>query len=235
MGITYETPEEKQALINGIKKDLAVKHNIENTDGNTLLDELAKTEFTRRETQASYTKGRQTLKELEAEKQFLMSEVQKGLNLSTVQNEELNKLKFEDPDKWRDTVHKLEVQAKEDFDKTITNGLGQAKSEASKNYELSRREEILKDFSEANPGFNLTDEKVLAQLPPVLVNQLANNEITFEDFLTKAQKFEVATKVTSTKVPNSGSDTLDKTSGGQEPSNTDVKKSVAEDYESIVL
>ena len=235
MGITYETPEQKKEIINNIKQDIAKKHNIENVEGNTLLDELAKTEFGRRETQASYTKSRQELKSLEAEKNFLMAQAQKSLNLSTVQNEELNILKFEDPDKWRDTVSKLENQAKEDFDRTITEGLGQARTEASKSYELSRREEKLKEFMEANPGFNLTDEKVLAQLPPALVNQLANSEITFEDFLTKAQKFDVAIKTTSAKVPDGGSDALDNVSGAQNPPKTELKKSVAEDYNNLVL
>ena len=185
MGITYETPEEKNAIINNIKAELATKHNIENTDGNPLLDELVKTEFGRREIQASYTKFRQEIKGLEAEKTFLMEQAQKGLNFTAVQNEELNKLKFEDPDKWRKTVSTLEFQVESEFNKTITDGLGQARTEASKMYELSRREEILKDFSEVNLDFNLTDQRVIDQLPPVLVNQLANNEITFEDFLTK--------------------------------------------------
>lgn len=235
MGITYETPEEKIAIIENIKKDIASKHSITDVDNNPLLDEMAKIEFGRRETQASFTKSRQELKALEAEKTFLMEQVQKGLNLSNVQNEELNRLKFEDPDKWKETVTKLEAQARDEFDRTITDGLGHARTEASKSYELARREEILREFSEANPGFNLTDEKVRDQLPPVLVNQLANGEITFEDFLSKAQKFDVATKKTNKDVPNGGSDKLDKVSGGQSPKNTDVRKSVAEDYENMVL
>jgi len=237
MGITYETPEQKQEIITNLTKEYAKKFNIpeDKINDNPILGELAKTEFGRRETQASYTKSRQELKATEAEKNFLMEQAQKSLNLSAVQNEELEKMKFEDPDKWRDTVSKLENQAKEDFDKTITEGLGQARTEASKSYELSRREEKLKEFMEANPEFNLNDEKVLAQLPPVLVNQLANSEITFEDFLTKAQKFDVATKTTSTKVPDGGSAALDNVTGAQTPPKTELKKSVAEDYNNLVL
>lgn len=235
MGITYETPEEKNEIIVGIKKDLAAKHGIEDTESNPLLDELAKTEFGRRETQASFTKSRQEVKGLEAEKNFLMEQAQKGLNLTAIQDEELQKLKFEDPDKWRDTVSKLESQHKAEFDRTITDGLGHARTEASKSYELSRREEILKDFSEANPGFNLSDERVREQLPPALVNQLANSEITFEDFLTKAQKFDVANKVASKQVPNGGSAALDNVTGGQTPPKGSMRQSVAEDYENLIL
>lgn len=235
MGITYETPEEKKEIMSTIKQSLAAKYKLDNTDDNPLLDELVNTEFSRRETQASFTKSRQEIKGLEAEKNFLMEQAQKGLNLSVTQNAELNKLKFEDPDKWKETVTKLEHDAKADFDRTISDGLGQVRSEASKSYELSRREEKLRDFSEANPGFNLTDEKVLAQLPPVLVNQLAEGKITFDDFLTKAQKFDVATKVTAQNIPDGGSDALDNLSGGAAPKVKDVNKTVAEDYENIVL
>ena len=235
MGITYETPEQKAEIINNIKAKLAEKHSITDVENNPLLDELAKTEFGRRETQASYTKSRQEIKSLEAEKTFLMEQAQKSLNLSAIQNDELNRLKFEDPEAWRQTIAKLENQAKSEFDQTISDGLGHARTEASRAYELSRREEILKEFSEANPGFNLTDEKVREQLPPVLVNQLANGEITFEDFLTKAQKFNVATKTTATSVPNGGSKVLDNIQGKQEPDKKDVRKSVAEDYENLVL
>lgn len=235
MGITFETPEEKKEIISNIKKEYAEKHGIADVENNPILDELAKTEFNRRETQASYTKARQDLTATQAEKDFLLVETQKGLNLSAIQNEELEKLKFNDPDRWKDTVTKLESQAKSDFDKTITDGLGHARSEASKNYELSRREEILKDFSLANPDFNLTDEVVREQLPPRLVNQLANGELAFGDFLTKAQIFITSPKKTDTKTPDSGSKTLDNLQGKGEPDRNAVNKEIADQYENLTL
>lgn len=191
MGITYETPEEKNALISGIRQDLAKKHGIEDTEDNVLLDELAKTEFSRRETQASFTKGQQTLKTVEAEKSFLYEKLEKSLDLSVAQDEKLQELKHEDPDKYIETVGKLKKQKKEEFDATITEGLSHAGSEASKNFALSRREEIYKEFSEANPEVNITDQVVRDQLPPVLLVQLANNEISFEDFLETAKRYVV--------------------------------------------
>lgn len=235
MGTTFETPEQKKELILNIKKDYATKHGIENIENNPILDELATTEFNRRETQASYTRTRQELTATTAEKDFLFVETQKGLNLSAIQNEELDKLKFSDPDKWKTTVTTLESQAKNDFDKTITDGLGHARSEASKNYELGRREEILKDFSLANPDFNLTDEVVREQLPPVLVNQLANGELAFGDFLTKAQTFIKAPKKTSTETPGSGSKVIDNLQGKGEPDKGAVNKEIANQYENLIL
>lgn len=235
MGTTYETPEEKQAIMADIKTTLAEKHGIEDIDNNTLLDELVKTEFSRRETQASFTKGQQKLKEVEAEKDFLFNKLQSDLDLSVAQDEELQKLKYEDPDQWMETLQKLKSQKKSEFDTTITEGLSHASSEASKNFALSRREEILKEFSEANPDINLTDSVVRDQLPPVLVNQLANGELAFGDFLEKAKKFIVAPKTTAAKVKEDIKDPVGKMNGVNKLPKDKVQKSIRDDYANMTF
>jgi len=229
MGITYETPEQKQELIQGIKKQIAEKHGIKDTENNALLDELAKTEFGRRETQASFTERSQRLKEVEAEKTFLHEQLQKGLNLSLAQNEELEELKMNDPDTWRRKVDELEKSKKSEFDNIISEGLSQVRSEASKNHVQSTREEILKNFSETNSDINLLDGQVLDQLPPRMINQLVDGEISEEDFRKRAQSLLVG-GATFKQPPEGSKDKLGNTRGSQRPGKEAVKQSVAESY-----
>lgn len=235
MGITYETPEQKQVLLDTIKNDMAKKHNIETVENNPLLDELAKTELSRRETQASYTRGQQALKEVEAQKGFLYEKLQSDLDLSIRQNEELETLKFEDPDKWLATLDTLKTKAKSDFDATISEGLSHVSSEASKNFALSTREEILKNFSEANPEVNLLDQSVRDQIPPVLLTQLESGVISSGDFLEKAKNFVIGNVNTAKKLDKDLKDNFKDLKGKQKLDSDDIKKDIFATYDTMTF
>lgn len=138
----------------------------------------------RRDTQAAYTRGQQELKLLKAEKEALEHQLSK-LNLSVEQNEELEELKYKDPEAWRNKINQLEQEAVV----AAQQKLAEVTAEARKRAELERRAQILQEYNAEHPEVPITDEVIAYDIPPRITRKLESGDITFEEFLEEARAF----------------------------------------------
>ena len=159
----------------------------------------ARAEKRRRDTQAAYTKAQQEAIRLKKEKEVLENliaeELEKSLDLSKEQREELEELKAVDPDEWRKRLNEIEKEQKTLRKKKLEELKKQAAEKAAEEWEYERRLQIIEEFMEKHPEIDFTKEEILDEIPPKYIKELENNKITFEEFLQKAYNFLVATKV----------------------------------------
>lgn len=143
-----------------------------------------------KDTQKSYTQSQQKNSELEAVNKFLKEQLDKQkipLNITPEQEDELEQLKFSDPDAWKSKLDVIEKKSAKDREKSL--------AKAKFDSEISKRESILKEFIDKHPNFVINDKIIANQLPASYANELHNSKITFEAFLEKARKFLGAKKV----------------------------------------
>lgn len=184
-----------------------------------------------RDTQAAFTQSRQSQKVLEAEKATLLSKVtgKIELNLTTEQAEELEELKFSDPEAWRNKINKLETAARAKTAQDLEDELKQVSTSSLANEELERRAEILEEFNRANPGFQLTDDIIANDIPPRIVMKLETGKISFEAFLQECYDYSKTGKVVKQEEtmdqPN-----LSKVGGGSKPDKNAVKEDIILSY-----
>lgn len=168
-----------------------------------------------RDTQNSFHRVNKKAKELETINSKLTSHLVDNatLHLSNEQKEELEGLKIQDPDKWREKLNEYETEAR----KILTQKVSEFTTEGQVVSELEERKIKLAAFTESTK-IELTDDIIQNELPAAYSRQLEKGEITFDEFLTKAQKFLTKGKVIqgSTEDPDKTTN-LGKLAGGPEP------------------
>jgi len=184
-------------------------------------------EIRRRETQSSFTKNQQALKTLEAENTALASNWQKDAvaNISPADKAQLDELKVQDPEAWRQKIGALEEANNASFVEKRQN----ISKEASQLTELEQREADLASFNEANPDFAITDDVIENDIPPRITNKLKSGEISLAEFLEVAKKYiETPKTVQKTIVENEPN--FAKARGSQSPSDEAMKQQSSDDY-----
>lgn len=196
----------------------------------------ATAEQRRRDTQAEFTKSRQKQAALEAEKTELLKQVSSNIKveLSDEQVEELEELKFSDPDAWRRKLNTYEAKAQSERAKEVDERLKEVSAKGTETAELERRKHVLQEFQIANPGLVLNDDIIANDIPPRITKQLQDNEITFEDFLQEAHNYLETGKVVATTEKTLGQPNLSKAGGGDIPSDDAVKHEANKSYETEV-
>ena len=187
----------------------------------------AKLEKQRRDTQSSYTKAQQRAKQLEAENNKLAEKWQEDAlkNLSIADQAEMEELKLQDPDAWREKMNELEEEQRNKF----TERRQSVSQEAQQLTELELREQQLEEFNKANPDFQITDDVIDNDIPPRLTKQLENGDITFDEFLNKAKDYVQKPKaIKGAQAPNDPN--LGEAAGGHKPSEQARKKQMSNDY-----
>lgn len=147
----------------------------------------AVSEKRRRDAQSALGKTQHQLKTTKAEADALRNRL-KGkatITLTTAEQEELEELKFSDPDAWRVKMNELEQRATQEAE----NELQLTSEEVTLNAEVDRREELLTQFIEANPELELTDDVIFNEIPPRITNKLKSGELEFEAFLDEAKEY----------------------------------------------
>lgn len=183
----------------------------------------------RRDTQAAYTRGQQELKMLKAEREALEKQIG-TLNLTVKQDEELEDLKFKDPDAWRQRINELEQEAVASRQQAIS----QATAEARRQAELERRAQVLQEFNAEHPELQITDEVIANDIPPRITNKLERGEVTFEEFLEEAKSYlETPKKVASGETPPPEPD-LGKVGGRDTASEQAVSEDIVASYQNEV-
>lgn len=174
----------------------------------------------RRDTQSEFTKTSQKAKALEAENTALKKRAigNVKIDLTPELKEELEELKFSDPEEWRKRMNKLEQEAFSKHKKELDDEMGQVSTEILNKEELGRREEVLKEFIKSHEGFKLNDDILANDIPPRFTKRLETGEISFETFLQEVYDYTKTGKVVKQedvlKQPNlskvGGSTTLEK-------------------------
>lgn len=147
-----------------------------------------------KDTQAAYTKARQEVAALKAKNAALeKAMVQQGVQLDPEVAEELEQLKYQDPEAWRQKLNAIEnAKAKE-----VT-------SEITRQAEVARRKEVLAEWNQQNQDAQITDYIVKNVLPSGLTNKLKNSEVSFEGFLAEASNFLRQVKIGTGNSPKAG-------------------------------
>lgn len=138
-----------------------------------------------KDTQAAYTKARQEIAALKTKAAALEAEIQeKGYTLDPDVADELEALKYSDPEAWRQRLNALESQRAKDIDSKI-----------AAEVEIERRTQLLKEYNDANPEYPLNDYVAQNVLPGSFMRRLDAGEITFEGFIAEASDYLKRVKV----------------------------------------
>jgi hypothetical protein len=168
-----------------------------------------------RDTQSAYTKTKEQLKTLEAERNALKEELEKlyspTAELSEQEKLELEELKITNPDQWYKRMRALE----EASSKKIDEKLNEVTTKTKEQIIAEQRELALEEFNKTN-DVKLTKENLEFDIPPRWHKQLQDGEITFEELLSKAAKFLGAPKKVKTEEAPQTTD-LNKLGGSQAP------------------
>lgn len=138
-----------------------------------------------KDTQASYTKGQQKNKELEAQLKVFQDQLTLSSGADTPEMEEL---KMSNPDEWYNRRRAMELEAQKSF----KDKLDKASLEAIQAQTKLDNEALLNDFKERNPG--ITDE-LINDVPYRIHSKLQSGEISFGDFLSEVEEYYNTNKV----------------------------------------
>lgn len=190
----------------------------------------------RRDTQSEYTRISQSKKALEAENKVLKNKVigDVKLELTPEQTEELENLKFEDPDAWRKKVNRYELEAIDKHTKAVNEEVTKFSSEELEKDELERRKTVLVEFNQANPDFQLNDDVIQNDIPPRITKKLETGKVTFEEFLKEVYDYTKTGKVVKQEeTPNQPN--LSKMAGGDKPDANAVKEDIIMSYKKEIF
>lgn len=185
----------------------------------------------RRDTQSEYTKLAKDVKTLSVENNVLKQKVKGEVNLELTkeQAEELDDLKFSDPEAWRKKMNKLERDAAAKRDADITAELGKLSTETLAKDELERRKDVLNDFNSAHPDFQIDDDVLANDIPPRFLKKLETGQVSFEAFLNEVYEYSKTGKVikqeSTLDQPNLG-----KVGGSTRPDKHAVKEDIITSY-----
>lgn len=181
----------------------------------------------RRDTQAAYGKSQQEQKRLQAENQQLEAAWAADVTstLTEEQREELNTLKHEDPDAWRQKLNEIEQSNGEAFKEKRA----EISKKAAGETELEFRERAMVEFQEANPEITLNDDVIANDLPPRFLKKLEAGESTFEEFLADCKNYLTKGKVIKKEDPVDDI-SLSKAPGGAKPEESAINKEIVSSY-----
>lgn len=187
-----------------------------------------KAEIRRRDTQASFTKGQQRVKALEAENEKLATSWESDAvsKLSNIEQAKLEELKVQDPDAWRAEIATIEEGKRTKF-KEKRQAISQ---EASNMTELDRRTAQLEQFNIDNPTLAITDDVISNDIPPRITKKLEDGKVTFEEFLGEVKNYLGKTKKIDTGDPAPNEPDFKSARGSGKPSKEAVHKQNSNDY-----
>ena len=201
-----------------------------------------KVEQRRRNSNSEYSKERASREKVEAENKALkeqMAKLVKPKGLSKEQQDELEELKFSDPDKWFERKVALENANSSETNDIVSKAYETASQEANVMYEQNvnqRREksldELLQSHNIANPDKPLDMNMLNLNVPPILVNRFHNGEVDAEGFLASVSKYLYAsTTVSNESVPSQPN--LSNVTGSDAPSEKASEMSLEQLYSGI--
>ena len=192
----------------------------------------AKLEKRRRDTESALGKTRQQLKAEETIRKTLEQRVAErvDIDMTAEDKEQLESLKYDDPDAWRKKMNQLEQKATT----TLREELDGLSSEASQQAEMERRAQVLEQFNAEHSDVQIDDDALANDIPPRIVKKLESGQVTFEEFLQESYKFlSTPKKIKDDKLeaqPNLGS-----AGGGSNPAADAIAQDAANSYQNEVF
>jgi SMC interacting uncharacterized protein involved in chromosome segregation len=157
------------------------------------------------------------VKRLKTEREALAQQLEKVVAPKVEVPEEIEELKYSDPETWRKEINRLESEALEKSKTERREILDTVTSEAAAQFELDSRKALLETFQSENPDLKIDDDVLAHDVPPRISRKLDNGEVTFEQFLNEVKKFlttnKVVVKPEHEELPN-----LNNVGGGVTPS-----------------
>lgn len=190
----------------------------------------------RRDTQAGFTKTSQELKAVKKENSVLLKKAIETakVDLTKEQQEELEDLKFSDPEAYRKKMNAYEADAVAKRKKELEEEVKNVSSSSLDEDEIERRKTVLAEFLEANPGFELDDDVIANDIPPRITKKLETGAISFEEFLQECHDYTKTGKVVKQdKVAKQAN--LSKAGGGGSPDKNAVKVDAVTSYEKEIF
>lgn len=182
-----------------------------------------------KDTQASFTKSQQELKAVKAKLEALEKLAQPTIQLDEKVQQELEDLKYSDPDAWRVRMNTLEQEAKVKHQTLLDEVATQASTQA----ELERRTSLLAQYNASHPNMPITDELIRLDVPSRITTKLEKGEISFDDFIVEVHNFLYSPKKVGTSNKILGQPNLGEFGGGTTPSQVAVSLDVAANYKNI--
>jgi len=156
-------------------------------------------------------------KQLQAKNDALAKQLSELTTTPVEIPEEVEELKFSNPDEWRKKVNKLEQEAKLKDASERQEILDKASKDARDEFELDRRKRVFTEFQAANPGLEINDQVLASDIPPSISNKLADGTSTFEEFLEEVKTY-LSTGHKVSKEPTMNEPNLGSVAGGEQPS-----------------
>jgi hypothetical protein len=180
-----------------------------------------------RDTQSAFTKTKQELNTLKAEKSLLLEKATENVTveLSKEQEEELEELKFSNPEAWRKKLNRYEREAVTKKQQIIEQEVKQISADNLDKEEIERRAEVLSEFKKEHPDFDLNDDIVTNDIPARITKKLEKGDITWEDYIQECYEYLNKGKVVKDKEQAPNRPNLSRLGGGSKPDD----KAVAED------
>lgn len=170
------------------------------------------------------------LEELKAELSVLRNTAKPTLTIPKEVQDELEDLKFSDPDAWRSRINQLESEANKEFNSKIT----EARLATTQQLELAERANILTKFQSEHPDIAFTDELLNLDIPRRIVKKLEDKKVTYEEFLNEVVSFVRAPKVISDTNKTLNQPNLNKIGGDDTPTTDTLDtKNLAKTYENM--
>jgi hypothetical protein len=193
-----EEGEEQESVENNINEVmLRIKHDTNTGEfivPDDVPDDIAYYASTLRENiELKKSKARDNIKikRLKDQQDKLITEASKFVmaSLSEAQKDELEDLKYSDPERWRLKVNKYEEEARQQTVKKLSEAINSDIDDSEDAVELEYRRYLLDLYNKQNPKIKLTDELLAKKVPPNIITKLSQGEITFSDFLEIIPKY----------------------------------------------
>ena len=181
-----------------------------------------------RDTQSSFTKNQQELKLTKAERDALKDQMTQSADplagLSAEEKTALTELKYTNPDEWYKKMQELERSTANRVEETLSEVTNKAKEARS----VEERIIALEEYN--STAENKLTQEMLEDVPPSWIKQLAEEKITFEKFLERANKLYFSDKTVENPSIESTTN-LNQVTGGQK--DPQVKEGI--DYANITF
>lgn len=182
-----------------------------------------------KDTQASYTKSQQELKAVKAKLEVLEQLTQPTIQLDPTVQQELDELKYSDPEAWRQKMNTLENDARVRHQSLLS----EAEKNASIQAELERRALVLNEYNSSHPNMPITQELIDFDVPARITKKLEKGEISFDDFIVEVHNFIYTPKTVGSANQVLNQPNLGKMGGGTTPSEGAVVNDIAANYKNI--
>lgn len=172
-------------------------------------------------------------KQLKAKNDALAQQLNAITTTPVEVSDDIEALKYSDPDKWRAEINRLEQEASAKTTAARQEVLDNASKAAQEEFELERRQSVFTEFQAANPDLHIDDQVLANDIPPSISNKLADGKITFEEFLGEVKTY-IAANRTIKKESVMNEPNLGKQAGGEAPEVGAISKDSSDSYKNEI-